>query len=161
MKRYALILVLILLSGLYSLSFAVCLQHYAPAKEKSEIFEGTIDFAGAPCEEGEDCLDCMTLVLIIADKTTYYLTTQDQQLIMRLDDIGYQDCPAPAKITGTAFVHGSYNYLKVVGLELKKVAASVNATTVRPITATKFLREGQLFIQRGDKTYTVTGQEVK
>ena len=103
----------------------------------------------------------MTLVLIIADKTTYYLTTQDQQLIMRLDDIGYQDCPAPAKITGTAFVHGSYNYLKVVGLELKKVAASVNATTVQPITATKFLREGQLFIQRGDKTYTVTGQEVK
>ena len=146
---------------MYSLSFAVCLQHYAPAKEKSEIFEGTIDFAGAPCEEGEDCMDCMTLVLITADKTTYYLTTQDQQLIMRLDDIGYQDCPAPAKITGTAFVHGSYNYLKVVGLELKKVAASVNATTVQPITATKFLLEGQLFIQRGEETYTVTGQEVK
>ena len=161
MKRYALILVLILLSGLYSLSFAVCLQHYAPAKEKSEIFEGTIDFAGAPCEEGEDCMDCMTLVLITADKTTYYLTTQDQQLIMRLDDISYQDCPAPAKITGTAFVHGSYNYLKVVGLELMKVAASVNATTIQPITATKFLREGQLFIQRGEETYTVTGQEVK
>ena len=161
MKRNALILVLILLSGLYSLSFAVCLQHYAPAKEKSEIFEGTIDFAGAPCEEGEDCMDCMTLVLITADKITYYLTTQDQQLIMRLDDIGYQDCPAPAKITGTAFVHGSYNYLKVVGLELMKVAASVNAITVQPIIATKFLREGQLFIQRGDKTYTVTGQEVK
>lgn len=161
MKRYALILVLILLSGLYSLSFAVCLQHYAPAKEKSEIFEGTIDFAGAPCEEGEDCIDCMTLVLIIADKTTYYLTTQDQQLIMRLDDIGYQDCPAPAKITGTAFVHGTHNYLKVVGLELMKVSASVNAITVQPIIATKFLREGQLFIKHNGKIYDVTGKEVK
>ena len=161
MKKHVLTLVLILLSGLYSLSFAVCLQHYAPAKEKSEIFEGTINFAGAPCEQGEDCLDCVTLVLITADKTTYYLTTQDQQLIMRLDDIGYQDCPAPAKITGTAFVHGTHNYLKVVGLELMKVAASVNATTIQPITATKFLREGHLFIQRGEETYTVTGQEVK
>ena len=27
--------------------------------------------------------------------------------------------------------------------------------------STKFFRDGQLFIQRGDKTYTVTGQEVK
>lgn len=161
MKKHVLTFVLILLSGLYSLSSAVCLQHYAPAKEKSEIFEGTIDFAGAPCEQGEDCLDCVTLVLITADKTTYYLTTQDQQLIMRLDDIGYQDCPAPAKITGTAFVHGTHNYLKVVGLELMKVAASVNAITVQPIIANKFLREGQLFIKHNGKIYDVTGKEVR
>ena len=36
-----------------------------------------------------------------------------------------------------------------------------NVSAAKRNEATKFIRNGQLVIQRGDKTYSITGQEVK
>ena len=47
-------------------------------------------------------------------------------------------------------------------LPLSQVPAGIEPITNDPLpTTNKILRDGQVFILRGDKTYTVTGQEVK
>ena len=42
-----------------------------------------------------------------------------------------------------------------------QTVANINTAEMEPDSLQKILRDGQIFIIRGDKIYTLTGQEVK
>ena len=56
---------------------------------------------------------------------------------------------------------GDYILFEVSSGECNALVSSTDNITSHPASATKLLRNGQLFILRDGKTYSVTGQEVK
>ena len=70
---------------------------------------GTFQDEGFPCEPDEVCPPCLTIVLVTSNKT-YYLVTDDGQLIDQLDTI---PLGTKATVSGVPFTHGSYNYIQV------------------------------------------------
>lgn len=74
---------------------------------------GTFQAEGFPCEPGEVCLPCLTIVLVTSDKT-YYLVTDDGQLIDQLDTI---PLGTKATVSGIPFEQGSYDYIQVSHIE--------------------------------------------
>jgi len=70
---------------------------------------GTFQAEGFPCEPDEECPPCLTIVLVTSNKT-YYLVTDDGQLIEQLDTI---PLGTKATVSGVPFTHGSYNYIQV------------------------------------------------
>ena len=74
---------------------------------------GTFQAEGFPCEPGEECPPCLTIVLVTSDKT-YYLVTDDGQLIEQLDTI---QLGTKATVSGIPFEQGSYDYIQVSHIE--------------------------------------------
>ena len=74
---------------------------------------GTFQTEGFPCEPGEICLPCLTIVLVTSNKT-YYLVTDDGQLIEYLDTI---QLGTKAIVSGIPFEQGSYDYIQVSHIE--------------------------------------------
>ena len=74
---------------------------------------GTFQAEGFPCEPDELCPPCLTIVLVTSDKT-YYLVTDDGQLIEYLDTI---PLGTKATVSGIPFEHGSYDYIQVSHIE--------------------------------------------
>ncbi len=79
---------------------------------------GTFQAEGFPCEPGEICLPCLTIVLVTSDKT-YYLVTDDGQLIDQLDTI---PLGTKATVSGIPFEHGSYDYIQVSHIETDRTS---------------------------------------
>lgn len=76
---------------------------------------GTFQAEGFPCEPDEECPPCLTIVLVTSDKT-YYLVTDDGQLIEQLDTI---ELGTTATVSGIPFAHGSYDYIQVSHIDQK------------------------------------------
>ena len=74
---------------------------------------GTFQAEGFPCEPDELCPPCLTIVLVTSDKT-YYLVTDDGQLIEYLDTI---PLGTKATVSGIPFAQGSYDYIQVSHIE--------------------------------------------
>ena len=74
---------------------------------------GTFQAEGIPCEPDEVCPPCLTIVLVTANKT-FYLVTDDGQLIEQLDTI---KLGTTATVSGVPFSHGSYDYIQVSHIE--------------------------------------------
>jgi len=76
---------------------------------------GTFQAEGFPCEPEPDevCPTCLTIVLVTNNKT-YYLVTDDGQLIEYLDTI---QLGTKATVSGIPFEHGSYDYIQVSHIE--------------------------------------------
>ena len=74
---------------------------------------GTFQAEGFPCEPDEICPPCLTIVLVTSDKT-YYLVTDDGQLIEQLDTI---QLGTKATVSGIPFEQGSYDYIQVSHIE--------------------------------------------
>ena len=162
--KNVLTLVLICISSLWA-SLAACTASYTTSSTQTAIFDGTINSAPLPCEQGEDCVDCMTYVLVAADKTYYLTMTPDMESAMGAEMYEIGTYTPQATIEGVPFTQGSYQYLKVINYTLKEPGSMLesaidNISTVSA-SAAKLLRDGQLLILRDGKTYTVTGQEVK
>lgn len=79
---------------------------------------GTFQAEGFPCEPGEECPTCLTIVLVTSDKT-YYLVTDDGQLIEYLDTI---QLGTKATVSGIPFTHGSYDYIQVSHIETDRTS---------------------------------------
>lgn len=79
---------------------------------------GTFQAEGFPCEPDEDCPPCLTIVLVTSDKT-YYLVTDDGQLIDQLDTI---PLGTKATVSGIPFEHGSYDYIQVSHIETDRTS---------------------------------------
>ena len=74
---------------------------------------GTFKTRGFPYEPGEPTPNCLTIVLVTSDKT-YYLVTDDGQLIDQLDTI---PLGTKATVSGIPFTRGSYDYIQVSHIE--------------------------------------------
>lgn len=74
---------------------------------------GTFQAEGFPCEPDEICPPCLAIVLVTSDKT-YYLVTDNGQLIDQLDTI---PLGTKATVSGIPFEHGSYDYIQVSHIE--------------------------------------------
>ncbi len=79
---------------------------------------GTFQAEGFPCEPDEECPPCLTIVLVTSNKT-YYLVTDDGQLIEYLDTI---QLGTKATVSGTPFTHGSYDYIQVSHIETDRTS---------------------------------------
>ena len=79
---------------------------------------GTFQAEGFPCEPDEVCPTCLTIVLATSDKT-YYLVTDDGQLIEYLDTI---QLGTKATVSGVPFTHGSYDYIQVSHIETDRTS---------------------------------------
>lgn len=79
---------------------------------------GTFQAEGFPCEPDELCPPCLTIVLVTSDKT-YYLVTDDGQLIDQLDTI---PLGTKATVSGIPFTHGSYDYIQVSHIETDRTS---------------------------------------
>jgi hypothetical protein len=79
---------------------------------------GTFQAEGFPCEPDEECPPCLTIVLVTSNKT-YYLVTDDGQLIEYLDTI---QLGTKATVSGIPFAHGSYDYIQVSHIETDRTS---------------------------------------
>ena len=122
MKRVLLFVTLVLAGSVWTASKAICLVSKAPALEQYISVQGTLEYAGYPCETWEDCMDCGTPVLVANDKT-YYLTTKDKNIERQLDSLVTLPmtvncvCTVSAVLKGLPYTQGSFDYLDVVEIE--------------------------------------------
>ena len=91
---------------------AACLMQAPEAMyQPFETVSGTLTSIGFPCEGEEPCPPCLTIALV-TDAKTYYLSTSDAQIQAQLDELEMQ-LPLRATISGTPFVNGSFDFIKV------------------------------------------------
>lgn len=91
---------------------AACLMQAPEAMyQPFETVSGTLTSIGFPCEGEEPCPPCLTIALV-TDAKTYYLSTSDAQMQAQLDELEMQ-LPLRATISGTPFVNGSFDFIKV------------------------------------------------
>ena len=91
---------------------AACLMQAPEAMyQPFETVSGTLTSIGFPCEGEEPCPTCLTIALV-TDAKTYYLSTSDAQMQAQLDELEMQ-LPLHATISGTPFVNGSFDFIKV------------------------------------------------
>lgn len=91
---------------------AACLMQAPEAMyQPFETVSGTLTSIGFPCEGEEPCPTCLTIALV-TDAKTYYLSTSDAQMQVQLDELEMQ-LPLRATISGTPFVNGSFDFIKV------------------------------------------------
>lgn len=120
MKKSFLTLMLAIVSSVWMMSEASnwCMPSVRTLTEPWIEVNGTFQAEGFPCEPGEECPTCLTIVLITSDKT-YYLVTDDGQLIEYLDTI---QLGTKATVSGTPFTHGSYDYIQVSHIETDRTS---------------------------------------
>ncbi len=108
-------LMLAIVSGVWMTNKASkwCMPSVRTETEPWIVVNGTFQEEGFPCEQDEECPPCLTIVLVTSDKT-YYLVTDDGQLIEYLDTI---QLGTKATVSGIPFAHGSYDYIQVSHIE--------------------------------------------
>ena len=96
---------------------AACLMQAPEAMyQPFETVSGTLTSIGFPCEGEEPCPPCLTIALV-TDAQTYYLSTSDAQMQAQLDELEMQ-LPLRATISGTPFVNGSFDFIKVLSVSV-------------------------------------------
>lgn len=96
---------------------AACLMQAPEAMyQPFETVSGTLTSIGFPCEGEEPCPACLTIALV-TDAKTYYLSTSDAQMQAQLDELEMQ-LPLRATISGTPFVNGSFDFIKVLSVSV-------------------------------------------
>ena len=85
-----------------------------------ETVSGTLTSIGFPCEGEEPCPTCLTIALV-TDAKTYYLSTSDAQMQAQLDELEMQ-LPLRATISGTPFINGSFDFIKVQTISIDNSA---------------------------------------
>ncbi len=120
MKKSFLTLMLAIVSSVWMMSEASnwCMPSVRTLTELWIEVNGTFQAEGFPCEPGEECPTCLTIVLVTSDKT-YYLVTDNGQLIEYLDTI---QLGTKATVSGTPFTHGSYDYIQVSHIETERTS---------------------------------------
>ena len=120
MKKNFLTLMLAIVSSVWMANEASnwCMPSVRTLTELWIEVNGTFQAEGFPCEPGEECPTCLTIVLVTSDKT-YYLVTDDGQLIEYLDTI---QLGTKATVSGIPFTHGSYDYIQVSHIETERTS---------------------------------------
>ncbi len=115
MKKMIFTLVLAIASSVWMTNEAGnwCMPSVRTLTEPWIEVSGTFQAEGFPCEPDEVCPPCLTIVLVTRDKT-YYLVTDDGQLIEQLDTI---PLGTRATVSGIPFSQGSYDYIQVSHIE--------------------------------------------
>lgn len=115
MRKMILALMLAIASSVWMTNEASnwCMPSVRTLTEPWIEVNGTFQAEGFPCEPDELCPPCLTIVLVTSDKT-YYLVTDDGQLIEYLDTI---QLGTKATVSGIPFEHGSYDYIQVSHIE--------------------------------------------
>jgi len=120
MKKSFLTLMLAIVSSVWMANEASnwCMPSVRTIAEPWIEVNGTFQAEGFPCEPDEECPPCLTIVLVTSDKT-YYLVTDDGQLIEYLDTI---QLGTKATVSGIPFTHGSYDYIQVSHIETERTS---------------------------------------
>ena len=121
MKKMIFTLVLTIVSSAWMTNEASdrwCMPSVRTLTEPWIEVNGTFQAEGFPCEPDEVCPPCLTIVLVTSDKT-YYLVTDDGQLIEQLDTI---QLGTKATVSGIPFSHGSYDYIQVSHIETDRTS---------------------------------------
>ena len=119
MKKIIFTLLLAIVSSVWMMSEAGwCMPSVRTLTEPWIEVNGTFQAEGFPCEPDELCPPCLTIVLVTSDKT-YYLVTDDGQLIEYLDTI---PLGTKATVSGIPFEHGSYDYIQVSHIETDRTS---------------------------------------
>lgn len=120
MKRNILTLVLAIASSVWMTNEASnwCMPSVRTLTNPWIEVNGTFQAEGFPCEPDEECPPCLTIVLVTSNKT-YYLVTDDGQLIEQLDTI---PLGTKATVSGIPFEHGSYDYIQVSHIETDRTS---------------------------------------
>ena len=104
-------LALTIVSSVWMMKAACLMQAPEAMYQPFETVNGTLTSIGFPCEGEEPCPTCLTIALV-TDAKTYYLSTSDAQMQAQLDELEMQ-LPLRATISGTPFVNGSFDFIKV------------------------------------------------
>jgi len=120
MKKMIFTLVLAVASSVWMTNEASnwCMQSVRTLTNPWIEVNGTFQAEGFPCEPDEECPPCLTIVLVTSNKT-YYLVTDDGQLIEQLDTI---PLGTRATVSGIPFEHGSYDYIQVSHIETDRTS---------------------------------------
>ena len=111
MRKMILTLMLTIVSSVWMTKAACLMQAPEAMYQPFETVSGTLTSIGFPCEGEEPCPTCLTIALV-TDAKTYYLSTSDAQMQAQLDELEMQ-LPLRATISGTPFVNGSFDFIKV------------------------------------------------
>lgn len=111
MRKMIFSLVLAIAAGVCLMKAACLMQAPEAMYQPFETVSGTLTSIGFPCEGEEPCPPCLTIALV-TDAKTYYLSTSDAQIQAQLDELEMQ-LPLRATISGTPFVNGSFDFIKV------------------------------------------------
>ncbi|MBQ6977458.1 MAG: hypothetical protein IJQ18_02360 [Paludibacteraceae bacterium] len=111
LRKMILTLTLAIASSVWTMKAACLMQAPEAMYQPFETVSGTLTSIGFPCEGEEPCPTCLTIALV-TDAKTYYLSTSDAQMQAQLDELEMQ-LPLRATISGTPFVNGSFDFIKV------------------------------------------------
>ncbi len=113
MRKFIFTLMLVALGSAWSVSSAICMASFPNQSGETEWFAGILEMVSYPCEEGEDCPDCMTVALKNAsDQTTYYLTGLDEEVQEWAESMEYF-WQWSITVAGVPFMRGSYEFIQV------------------------------------------------
>ena len=113
-KKFILTLALAIAASVWTMKAACLMQAPEAMYQPFETVSGTLTSIGFPCEGEEPCPPCLTIALV-TDAKTYYLSTSDAQMQAQLDELEMQ-LPLRATISGTPFVNGSFDFIKVLDI---------------------------------------------
>lgn len=116
MRKSFFTLVLAIAAGVCMMKAACLMQAPEAMYQPFETVSGTLTSIGFPCEGEEPCPPCLTIALV-TDAKTYYLSTSDAQMQAQLDELEMQ-LPLRATISGTPFVNGSFDFIKVLSVSV-------------------------------------------
>ena len=116
MRKSFFTLTLAIVSGVCIMKAACLMQAPEAMYQPFETVSGTLTSIGFPCEGEEPCPTCLTIALV-TDAQTYYLSTSDAQMQAQLDELEMQ-LPLRATISGTPFVNGSFDFIKVLSVSV-------------------------------------------
>ena len=121
MRKIIFTLMLVVASGLWMTSTAICMAPIPDAMyQPLATVTGILQHRPMPCEEGEDCPPCLTAALV-TEEQTYYLTTDNKEMEKQLDSLMYYlmsvNCICPQTISGIPFTRGGNDYIKVLKIE--------------------------------------------
>lgn len=111
MRKMIFTFMLAIVSSVWMTKAACLMQAPEAMYQPFETVSGTLTSIGFPCEGEEPCPPCLTIALV-TDAKTYYLSTSDAQMQAQLDELEMQ-LPLRATISGTPFVNGSFDFIKV------------------------------------------------
>ncbi|MBR1717235.1 MAG: hypothetical protein IJ718_06415 [Paludibacteraceae bacterium] len=128
MRKIIFTLMLVVASGLWMTSTAICMAPIPDAMyQPFATVTGILRHMPMPCEEGEDCPPCLTFALV-TEEQTYYLTTDNKEMEKQLDSLmNYLmsvNCICPQTISGTPFTRGGNDYIKVLKIESENAQLS-------------------------------------
>lgn len=116
MRKSFFTLMLAIVSSVCMMKAACLMQAPEAMYQPFETVSGTLTSIGFPCEGEEPCPTCLTIALV-TDAKTYYLSTSDAQMQAQLDELEMQ-LPLRATISGTPFVNGSFDFIKVLSVSV-------------------------------------------